>query len=227
MKLVNICNNNGWCLYTVYGSPWPVVFTGHWLITPSNAVDTSASRSLPYSLVIVSQLMAAAPCIDFLSKSGLQWQVLTVKVKVTSRLTVSQSICLGVGHPFGAHDQILLFPFFCRKIALLFILGCPLWQENGSVICSALCQWSELRRTHNHYCLIWDYWIPFLLPLTTRRDYGEIILTRLHTGKCWLKTACLLIRSHFGPHRKHCLQQFLYCCMRNCAVITWWLLTVA
>jgi hypothetical protein len=29
----------------------------------------------------------------------------------------------GVGHPFGAHDQILLFPFFCRTIALLFTLG--------------------------------------------------------------------------------------------------------
>jgi hypothetical protein len=35
---------------------------------------------------------------------------------------VSQSLCLGVGHPFGAHDQILLFLFFYRKIALVFVL---------------------------------------------------------------------------------------------------------
>jgi hypothetical protein len=49
-----------------------------------------------------------------------------VKVEVTLRLTFSQSVCLGVGHPFGAHDQIFLFPFFCRKIALLFVLGRPL-----------------------------------------------------------------------------------------------------
>jgi hypothetical protein len=40
--------------------------------------------------------------------------------------TVSRPIRLGVGHPFGAHDQILLFPFFFRKIALLFVLGRPL-----------------------------------------------------------------------------------------------------
>jgi hypothetical protein len=75
------------------------------------------------------------------------------KVEVTLWLTVSQSVCLGVGHPFGAHDQILLFPFFCRKIALLFVLGRPLWREDGSVICSAIYQWSESRRTHNHTLL--------------------------------------------------------------------------
>jgi hypothetical protein len=45
------------------------------------------------------------------------------------------------------------FPFFCRKIALLLVLGRPLWWEDGSVICSAICQWSESRRTHNHTLL--------------------------------------------------------------------------
>jgi hypothetical protein len=39
-----------------------------------------------------------------------------VKVKVTLRLTASQSVCLGVGHPFGAHDQILLFLSFVGKL---------------------------------------------------------------------------------------------------------------
>jgi hypothetical protein len=33
-----------------------------------------------------------------------------------------------------------------------------------------------------HYWLIWDYWVPFPSPLTTRSDYGGSILTRLHTG---------------------------------------------
>jgi hypothetical protein len=33
-----------------------------------------------------------------------------------------------------------------------------------------------------HYCLIWEYWVPFPSPLTTRRDYGGSILTLLHTG---------------------------------------------
>jgi hypothetical protein len=67
--------------------------------------------------------------------------------------SVSQSVCLGVGHPFGALDQILLFPFFCRKIALLFVLGRPLWREYGSAICSTIWQWSESRMTHNHTLL--------------------------------------------------------------------------
>jgi hypothetical protein len=49
-----------------------------------------------------------------------------IEVELTLRLTVGQSVCLGVGHPFGAYDQILLFPFFCRKIALLFALARPL-----------------------------------------------------------------------------------------------------
>jgi hypothetical protein len=44
-----------------------------------------------------------------------------VEVEFTLRLTVSQSVCLGVGHPFGAQEQILLFSLFSRKIALLFV----------------------------------------------------------------------------------------------------------
>jgi hypothetical protein len=51
---------------------------------------------------------------------------IAVEVQVTSRPTASQSAYLGIGHPFGAHDQISLFAVFCWKIALLFILGRPL-----------------------------------------------------------------------------------------------------
>jgi hypothetical protein len=42
---------------------------------------------------------------------------------------VSQSVSQYVlvsSTPCGAHDQISLFPFFCRTIALLFVLGHPL-----------------------------------------------------------------------------------------------------
>jgi hypothetical protein len=52
-----------------------------------------------------------------------------------------------------APQQILLFPLFCRKIVLLFVLMRPLWRENGPVICSAICRWLESRRTHNHRLL--------------------------------------------------------------------------
>jgi hypothetical protein len=31
------------------------------------------------------------------------------------------------------------------------VLGRPLWREDGSVICSAICQWSDSRRTKSSY----------------------------------------------------------------------------
>jgi hypothetical protein len=70
--------------------------------------------------------------------------------------SVSMSWCRA---PLWAHDQVLFFPFFCQKIALLFVLGCPLWWEDGSVICSEVLSRRGLITIH--YCLIWDYWVPF------------------------------------------------------------------
>jgi hypothetical protein len=68
--------------------------------------------------------------------------------------TVSRPISLGVGHPFGTHDQILLFPFhFSGKLLCSSSMGRPLWREDGSVSCSTICQWSKSRRTHNHTLL--------------------------------------------------------------------------
>jgi hypothetical protein len=49
--------------------------------------------------------------------------------------------------------RFYFFTFFCRKIALLLVLGRPLFREDGSVIRSAICQWSMSRRTHNHTLL--------------------------------------------------------------------------
>jgi hypothetical protein len=51
-----------------------------------------------------------------------QYFEVEVEVEVTLRLTVSQSVCFYIGHPFGAHDEILLFPFFCRKIGTFSVL---------------------------------------------------------------------------------------------------------
>jgi hypothetical protein len=47
------------------------------------------------------------------------------------------------------------------------------------------------------------HWVPFLSPLTTRRDYGESILTRLHTGYSLKQPTVLPIPSRYGPSRKH------------------------
>jgi hypothetical protein len=76
--------------------------------------------------------------------------------------TISRPICHGVRHPFGAHDQIFLFPSFCQKIALLFVLGCPLWREDGSVICmQSVGGKSRGGLITIHYCLIWTTGFPF------------------------------------------------------------------
>jgi hypothetical protein len=107
--------------------------------------------------------------------------------------TVSRPIRLGFGHPFGSHGQILLFPFFCRKIALLFVSGRLLWREDGSLICSAICQWPESRTTHKHTLLSHLRQFPFLSSLTTRRDYGGSILTHLHIGKVDFWWVCIHI----------------------------------
>jgi hypothetical protein len=91
----------------------------------------------------------------------------------TDGQSVSQSVCLGVGH-----HQIFLLPFFCQKIALL------LWWEDGPLICvKSVSGQSRGGLTFIHYCIIWDYWVPFPSPLTTRRDYGGSIITCFHAGR--------------------------------------------
>jgi hypothetical protein len=61
-------------------------------------------------------------------------------------------------------------------------VGRPLWREDGSVIYTAIADWSDhCGPITIHYRLIWDC-VPSSSPLTTRRDCGGGILTRLHTG---------------------------------------------
>jgi hypothetical protein len=66
----------------------------------------------------------------------------------------------------------------------------PLWWEDGAVTYSAIADWSgHWGPITTHYRLIWDC-VPSLSPLTTRRDYGGGILTRLHTGFSWVNLRC-------------------------------------
>jgi hypothetical protein len=115
------------------------------------------------------------------------------------RPTASWPVCFGVRHSIGAHDQIVIVLFltiffFCLRV------GCPLWREDASVVCSAVTLWSESRRTHN-YILLCEFWdssnlegqvpvfispgtgwhnytfrhrVPFPSPLTTRRTTMEV-----------------------------------------------------
>jgi hypothetical protein len=153
-----------------------------------------------YLLTFLASTLPLAPVSAHLpSELELSW------VELMLWPTASRLIRLGVGHPFGAHDQILLFLFFWRTIALPFVLGRPLWRENGSVICSAICQWSESRRTHNYtsHSLIRDRWVPFPPHVTTCRDYGESILTCLHMGILLSNNAQTARKMSLGPCKKH------------------------
>jgi hypothetical protein len=115
---------------------------------------------------------------------------------------VSRPVCLGVGHPFRAHDQFSLFFLFLSYNCLVLEVGRPLWREDGSVVCSAITHCSESSRPIIiFYCLIWDspslvsqapvfifhrkgvsqlypsppgHRIPFSSPLTTRRATVQV-----------------------------------------------------
>jgi hypothetical protein len=121
-------------------------------------------------------------------------------VKITLWLTISQSVCLGVEPTLGLVTRYYFLSEGCC------LSCCPLWREDGSAVCSAITQWSESRRTHNHTLLSHlrlpqpggpDSHIyisqeqggPVIPPATgfsLRRvysqGYGGGILTRLHTG---------------------------------------------
>jgi hypothetical protein len=75
--------------------------------------------------------------------------------------TVSWPIHLGVGHPFGTHEHIFLFLFFCQTFALLFDLGCPLWREDGlgfvvQSVSGLECAEEWLRNIWSHSYSFWD-----------------------------------------------------------------------
>jgi hypothetical protein len=65
-----------------------------------------------------------------------------------------QSVCLGIEHPCGTCNQILLpVGMLLSEICGLVSVGRPLWREGGSAICSVIAQWSESLRTRNHILL--------------------------------------------------------------------------
>jgi hypothetical protein len=100
------------------------------------------------------------------------------------------------------------FNFLCLTVTFfLHRVGCPLWREDGSVICSAISHWLDSRRAHKHILLSHlklsqpggpgprmyisqektGPVIPWVLgslfvAFNDSQGYGGGILTRLHTG---------------------------------------------
>jgi hypothetical protein len=80
------------------------------------------------------------------------WRSLVINLRwFILRRSVGLSLLLS-GTPLSPWPNFT-FSFLLPDIALLFVLGLPLRREDGSVICSIICQWSESQRTHNHTLL--------------------------------------------------------------------------
>jgi hypothetical protein len=97
------------------------------------------------------------------------------------RRSIDQFVLVS-GSPLGPMTRFYPYPLFSDNCFVDLPVRRPLWREDGSVTYSATADWSgHWGPITIHYHLIWDC-VPSSSPLTTRRDYGGGILTRLHTG---------------------------------------------
>jgi hypothetical protein len=96
-----------------------------------------------YQSIVTNQYLHQAFTLPSKSKLLYDWQSVNMSV---------------IEHPCGTWDQIL-FPvgMLLSAICGLVSMGCHLWREDESAICSVIIQWSESLRTRTIlYCLIWD-----------------------------------------------------------------------
>jgi hypothetical protein len=145
-----------------------VYFSSCWASPAQSFSGSSSGDSWPFlkvSNLRFPQSGGPGSCIYFPQKQGipvtppgigfiLSLQLRSSKFEVTLWPTVTQSVRLGVEHPCGTCDQILLpVGMLLSEIWGHISVGRLLWREDGSAICSAITQWSESRRTRNHTLL--------------------------------------------------------------------------
>jgi hypothetical protein len=154
-------------------------------ITVPNVVTTINYNYLLRSYLF-TQLTILHANIPFLTSShihtSLRNSTVKVKVKVTLRLMVSQSVSLGVEHHLGLMTgYLLLFDSY----GLVFV-GRPLWREDGSVFC--ICCWSLPAQSFSgpspsrlatvFYCLWFE--TSLFVASYDAQGYGGVIRPRLH-----------------------------------------------
>jgi hypothetical protein len=121
----------------------------------ASAVFWSGIQWWPYCVInenVANSICSASGCL-WLPASKLNfrttnchdsphWLTLVELSWCCDKQSVGLSVLVSAA-PLGADNQIFLFSFLLPgTIALLFVLGRPLWWGDGSVICSAICQWS-------------------------------------------------------------------------------------
>jgi hypothetical protein len=74
--------------------------------------------------------------------------VVNVELSWCDRRSVDPPVLVS-GTPLRPMTRFFFLLSFAGQLLWSFILGRPLWREDGSVICSSICQWSESRRTRN------------------------------------------------------------------------------
>jgi hypothetical protein len=167
---------------TLYRSPQnplillqPAVFTSRSLATASNTVILTVSLKLQHtwSLLFAAALLQLIPFFTA-GLSTLNWTGCQVKVKVILRTTVSRPVCLGIKHPFGAYDQILIIVWqlwACWFGAPSLTRGRVCRLQFLLALASAVIFGSESRKTRGHILLsqIQDFPFRCLLRLAGSR----------------------------------------------------------
>jgi hypothetical protein len=158
-------------------------------------VSQSVCLRVKFTLELVTRYYFLSECCCVVSWSALsderlglspvsQCQQYLVELSLSyGRRSVDQFILVS-GSPLGPMTRFYPYLFFSDNCFIVLHVGRPLWREDGSVTYSAIADWSgHWGPITIQYSLIWDCTsIPTSSPLTTRRDYGGGILTRLHTG---------------------------------------------
>jgi hypothetical protein len=89
-------------------------------------------------------------------------------------------MCWCRAHSETCDQRLLPVERLLSESCSLVSVGCPIWREDGSTICSAITQWSELCRTYNHTLLSH---LRFLQP---GRPGSRIYIPQEHGGLLWL-----------------------------------------
>jgi hypothetical protein len=87
--------------------------------------------------------LCGAPSLTRGRVCNLQCNHSMVEVEVTLRLTVSQSVCLGIEHPCGSCDQILL------PVGMLLSCLCGAPSLTRGRACNLQCNHSKVRNAQN------------------------------------------------------------------------------